>query len=55
MAQYTEHFGLHQWESGDPFLRTDFNTDFSRLDTVLDRLRGNGEANAYDCFLLGTL
>ena len=52
MAQYTEHFGLHQWESTDPFLRTDFNTDFSRLDTVLDRLRGNGEANAYDIYNL---
>ena len=52
MAQYTEHFGLHQWESADPFLRTDFNTDFSRLDTVLDRLRGNGEANAYDIYNL---
>jgi len=28
----TEHLGLHRWEGGDPFLRTEFNENFSALD-----------------------
>ena len=35
MASYTEHYGLHQWEPGDDFLRTDFNTDFEKIDAAL--------------------
>lgn len=35
MASYTEHYGLHQWEPEDPFLRTDFNADLEKIDTVL--------------------
>ena len=35
LAAYTEHYGLHQWESTDDFLRTDFNTDFSIIDGAL--------------------
>ena len=35
LATYTEHYGLHQWESTDDFLRTDFNTDFQKIDTAL--------------------
>ena len=35
MATYTEHYGLHQWESTDDFLRTDFNTDFQKIDAAL--------------------
>lgn len=35
MATYTEHYGLHQWEPNDNFLRTDFNTDFEKIDTAL--------------------
>ena len=35
MANYTEHYQLHQWEPGDSFLRTDFNGDFSTLDRTL--------------------
>ena len=38
MATYTEHYGLHQWESTDDFLRTDFNTDFQKIDTALGTL-----------------
>ena len=34
MAQQTEHLGLHQWEAGDPFLRTDFNEDFQKIDAA---------------------
>ena len=33
MANYTEHYQLHQWEPSDSFLRTDFNQDFARIDT----------------------
>ena len=35
MATYTEHYGLHQWLPEDNFLRTDFNTDLEKIDTVL--------------------
>ena len=38
MASYTEHYGLHQWEPNDDFLRTDFNTDLEKIDTALDTL-----------------
>lgn len=31
----TPNLGLHQWQSGDSFLRTDFNTDFSKIDTAV--------------------
>ena len=32
MASYTTNYGLHQWEPADDFLRTDFNTDFAKID-----------------------
>ena len=35
MAQYTSHYGLHQWEPEDSFLREDFNQDLARIDTAL--------------------
>ena len=35
MASYTEHYQLHQWEPEDPFLRTDFNEDFQKIDTAI--------------------
>ena len=35
MASYTTNYGLHQWESTDDFLRTDFNTDFQKIDAAL--------------------
>ena len=38
MASYTEHYQLHQWEPEDPFLRTDFNDDFKKIDTALGRI-----------------
>ena len=38
MANYTEHHHLHQWGPEDPFLRTDFNEDFARIDGALGRL-----------------
>ncbi|MBU5436313.1 hypothetical protein [Pseudoflavonifractor sp. MSJ-37] len=38
MATYTEHHQLHQWEPGDPFLRTDFNEDLAKIDGALGGL-----------------
>ena len=35
MATYTPNYGLHQWAATDSFLRTDFNTDLSKIDTAL--------------------
>ena len=35
MAQYTPHYGLHQWEPEDSFLREEFNADFSKIDTAV--------------------
>lgn len=32
----TPNLGLHQWQPGDSFLRTDFNTDFSKIDTAVE-------------------
>jgi hypothetical protein len=30
----TEHYGLHAWEAGDDFLRTEFNENFAILDAL---------------------
>ena len=38
MANYTPNYGLHQWEPGDNFLRTDFNQDFAKIDTAIKAL-----------------
>ena len=35
MATYTSNYQLHQWVPEDDFLRTDFNTDFQKIDTAL--------------------
>lgn len=40
MASYTEHYGLHQWEPNDDFLRTDFNKDFRAIDGALGEKSG---------------
>ena len=31
----TEHYGLSQWESGDSFLREEFNQDHGKIDAAL--------------------
>ena len=41
LATYTEHYGLHQWEATDNFLRTDFNTDHQLIDAALAGLEGD--------------
>ena len=38
MPNYTTNYGLHQWEPTDPFLREDFNGDFSIIDAALNRV-----------------
>ena len=35
MATYTTNYQLHQWVPGDSFLRTDFNTDFQKIDAAI--------------------
>ena len=35
MATYTSNYQLHQWEASDSFLRTDFNTDFQKIDAAV--------------------
>lgn len=35
MATYTSNYQLHQWVPGDNFLRTDFNTDFQKIDAAV--------------------
>ena len=35
MSTQTEHIGLHQWESTDPFLREDFNEDNRKIDEAV--------------------
>lgn len=39
MATYTPNYGLHQWVPEDNFQRSDFNTDFQKIDTAIAGLR----------------
>ena len=43
MSTPTEHLGLHQWEAGDDFLRTDFNEDFAKIDAEAKLVRALAE------------
>ena len=52
MANFTQNYGLHQWEPTDPFLREDFNGDFSTIDAALGRAERSAEANAYNVYNL---
>lgn len=52
MANYTDHYHLHQWESTDPFLRADFNRDFAAIDAALDRVERGAENSAYNVYNL---
>ena len=46
MATYTENYQLHQWVPEDDFLRTDFNTDFQKIDAALGALKTLAEGKA---------
>lgn len=59
MSAYTPNYGLHQWVPEDKFLRTDFNEDFSKIDTELKaaadkaaRALGGLEAADYNIYNL---
>ena len=39
MASYTSNYQLHQWVPEDNFLRTDFNTDFQKIDAGIKAAR----------------
>ena len=49
----TEHYGLNQWQAGDPVLREDFNRDNETIDRALGEIprivtgtyTGNGAAS----------
>ena len=43
MSTQTEHLGLHQWESTDPFLREDFNQDHRLIDAAVGRIEGKAD------------
>ena len=40
-SNYTENYGLCQWEATDAVLRTDFNEDNQKIDTALKTQAGN--------------
>ena len=44
MANYTEHYQLHQWEPEDQFLREDFNADFRKIDNGIAQVVGTVQA-----------
>ena len=46
MATYTTNYQLHQWEASDNFLRTDFNTDFQKIDEALTAVKALAEGKA---------
>ena len=46
MATYTSNYQLHQWVPEDDFLRTDFNTDFQKIDAALAGLEANKAAQS---------
>ncbi len=52
MPNHTKHYQLHQWGPGDPFLRTDFNEDFAKIDGALGRLDQRGIDTAYQLYEL---
>ena len=46
MATYTSNYQLHQWVPGDNFLRTDFNTDFQKIDAAIKGVETEALAEA---------
>ena len=52
LATYTENFGLHQWVPEDDFLRTDFNTDFQKIDAALGTIAAQAAQVVDKCRVL---
>ena len=46
MATFTSNYQLHQWVPEDDFLRTDFNTDFQKIDAALAGLEAGKAAQS---------
>ncbi|MBM6927452.1 hypothetical protein [Pseudoflavonifractor phocaeensis] len=46
MATYTANYGLHQWVPEDVFVRTDFNTDLSKIDAGLKTAQDTADSAA---------
>lgn len=46
MATYTANYGLHQWVPDDNFLRTDFNTDFQKIDAGIKAALSTAQGKA---------
>ena len=42
-SNYTENYGLCQWEAGDSFVRTEFNQDNQKIDAAIQRLADTTE------------
>lgn len=51
-SNYTENYGLCQWEATDAVLRTDFNGDNAKLEEVLSDFAKNKADYSY-CTMLG--
>lgn len=51
-SNYTEHYGLCQWEETDAVLRTDFNQDNAKLEAALKALQ-DSKAEKDLCYLIG--
>ena len=43
-SNYTEHYGLCQWEATDQVLREEFNQDNAKVDEALQELHDKGNA-----------
>ena len=48
MPNYTQNYGLHQWEPGDDFLRSDFNQDFAKIDAAVKEVETVAERKKAD-------
>lgn len=44
-SNYTTNYGLCQWESGDQFIRSEFNQDNQKIDTALKRVADTAAAD----------
>ena len=51
-SNYTENYGLCQWEATDNFVRTEFNQDNARIDAALKAADGRTAALGHDLYNL---
>lgn len=53
-SNYTEHYGLCQWEATDQVLRTEFNEDNAKIDAALEGLKSICNCQFYFQSYIGT-